>query len=108
MLLTSSLLLVNCSSVYEIPDFNTYVTLPYSGDGYSISTVTHKTNRIPAAQWELQRRKGIVLLSADWEKLKFSLAKNCLSNPCKQTIGALDSLFITIDQSLQQLPIKGP
>lgn len=103
MLLISSLLLVSCATT-EIPDVNAYVTLPYSGDGYSISTVSHKRNRIPAAEWELKRKKGIILLSEDWQKLKFTLSKNCMVQKCKQAIGALDTLFIAIDEALQQIP----
>lgn len=103
LLFVSLLLLVSCSTI-EIPDVNAYVTLPASGDGYSISTVSHVEHRIPKAQWDLQRRAGVVLLSDDWAKLKYTILKNCLANECKQSVGALDGLFSSIDTALKALP----
>lgn len=102
----SSLALVTlsgCASV-EIPDIHPYVTLPASGDGYTMSTVSHIAKRVPKRDWDVMRKRGIVLLSEDWAKLKYTLLKNCLANECKQSVGTLDSLFYAIDNAFKVLP----
>lgn len=86
----------------EIPDINAYVTLPASEDGYGVSTLSRKEVRIPKAQWEQKRKRGIILFSEDWAKLKFTLLKSCISNACTQSVGKLDSLFYTIDEALKR------
>lgn len=102
----SLLLLASCGTV-EIPDISPGVTLPYSGNCYTMSTVTHVRKETPKAECEAIKRRSIYLTSEDWRKLKFTLSKNCMQQKCKQAIGALDTLFITIDQTLQQIPMKG-
>lgn len=93
---------VGCATV-EIPDFYAHITLPASGDGYARSTVTKEKKRIPKAQWDEQKKRGIVLMPEDYGILKKTLLKNCLTNKCKQTVGTLDNLFKAIDAGLQQL-----
>lgn len=102
-LLCASLLTSACASV-ELPDIKAYVTLPASEDGYGVSTLSRKEVRIPKAEWEQKRKRGIILFSEDWEKLKFTLIKNCVALQCKQTVGALDGLFYSIDDALKKLP----
>lgn len=101
--LCAVLLISACASV-EIPDINAYVTLPASEDGYGISTLSRKETRVPRAEWEQKRKRGIILFSEDWEKLKFTLLKNCVANQCRQTVGALDGLFYSIDDALKKIP----
>ncbi len=103
ILAASTLISVGCATV-EIPNIKTYVTLPYSGDGHSIETLTHKEDRIPKAEWEEKRKRGIILFSEDWQKLKFTLLKNCEMNECKQSVGALDGLFQALDDALGSMP----
>jgi hypothetical protein len=94
-----------CSSLQvEIPDIQPGITLPASGDGYQIGTVSHKEIRTPKAQWDEKRKRGITLFADDWAKLKETILKNCLANECVQSVGALDNLFIAIDSALKQLP----
>ena len=100
---SASLLISACASV-ELPDIKAYVTLPASEDGYGISTISRKEVRIPRAEWDQKRKRGIILFSEDWEKLKFTLIKNCVALQCKQTVGALDGLFYSIDDALRKLP----
>ena len=102
-LLCASLLTSACASV-ELPDIKAYVTLPASEDGYGVSTLSRKEVRIPKAEWEQKRKRGIILFSEDWAKLKFTLLKNCMAAQCKQTVGALDGLFYSIDDALKKLP----
>ncbi len=101
--LCASLALTSCATA-DIPEFNTYVTLPASGDGYAIGSISHKEKRIPKAEWEKKRRAGIVLLAEDYAKIRFSLLKNCITGPCTQTVGALDGLFAAIDEALKAMP----
>lgn len=102
-LLTANLLLSACASV-EIPDIYTYVTLPASGNGFGVSSVGKPEKEIPAAQWRTMSRKGVILLSEDWAKLKLTILKNCMANECKQTVGALDGLFQSMDDALKKIP----
>ncbi len=94
--------MVSCSTI-EIPDIHPGITLPASGDGYQIGTVSHDEIRTPADQWHEKTKRGIILFSDDWAKLKFTLLKNCLANDCKQSVGALDNLFYAIDNALKEI-----
>lgn len=105
MLIIISVLLASCSTI-EIPNFKTYVTLPASGNGHSIETITHKQEIIPKEIWDKKKPRAILLFSEDWEILKKSLIQNCLTNECKQSVGALDGLFFAIDDALKKLDPK--
>lgn len=104
LLLTTALALLASCATTDIPDIYTYVTLPVSGDGHGITTLSHQQVRIPKEQWDEIKKRGIILFSEDWARIKHTLAKNCLSNQCKQSIGALDSLFYAIDDALKKIP----
>jgi hypothetical protein len=94
-------LLAGCASV-SIPDFKAHVTLPASGDGYWMNTVSEKEGRIPKAEWDIKKKRGIVILSEDWAILKNTILKNCLSNTCKDTVGVFDDLFYNLDEALKK------
>ena len=96
----TTLFLFGCATV-QIPDFKAHVTLPASGDGYWVKTVSRSEGRIPKAEWEPLKRRGIVLLSEDWATLRYTLLKNCLSNDCKDTVGVFDDLFYSIDSAFK-------
>ena len=100
ILFASSLLSLGCASV-EIPDFKAHVTLPASGDGYWVKTVSTDEGRIPKKEWDTVRKRGIIILSDDWKILRYTLLKNCINMKCKQAIGAFDELFISIDRALR-------
>jgi len=97
----SIFLFTGCASVH-IPDFKAYVTLPASGDGYWVQTVSTGEGRIPKATWDVQKKRGIVLFSEDWSILRNTVLKNCLMNSCKDTVGMFDSLFSTLDSALKE------
>jgi len=93
-------LLCSCSTI-QIPDFKAHVTLPASGDGYYVKTVSSEEGRIPKAEWDEKKKRGIVLLSEDWQKLKVVIMRNCLgSKRCKDTVGVFDDLFKSLDSAL--------
>lgn len=100
-----ALLLTGCAGSTTIPDFKAHITLPASGDGYWVETVSQAEGRIPAAQWAQQSRGGIILLSEDWAILRKFLVENCLMNSCKLAVGTFDSLFYAIDNALKKLPV---
>lgn len=97
--------LSGCASM-EIPDFKAHITLPASGDGYWVKTVSPEEGRIEKKQWEIARKRGIILLKEDWEILRYTLLKNCLVMECKNAVGTFDSLFLALDQGLGRLPKK--
>lgn len=103
MLFVVSVVSVGCASV-EIPDFKAHITLPASQDGFWIKTVTDEEGTVPAVQWKqiLETRPYIILFSEDWSILRFTILKNCLTMECKQAVGALDSLFYTVDEALKK------
>lgn len=101
LLVLIATLLTGCSTV-QIPDFKAHITLPASGDGYYVKTVSEEEGRIPKEKWDVMRKRGIVLLSEDWAILRYTILKNCLSNECKDTVGVFDDLFYTIDKALKQ------
>ncbi len=107
--LSVSLLLLfslsGCATV-EMPDFYAYVTLPASGNGFGVATVSRTEVTIPKEQWDEQKRRGIIILSKDWKILKKTVRKNCITNKCKQAVGALDGLFFAIDRALRMVPEK--
>lgn len=105
LLVVISLVLQACASI-QLPDFKAHITLPASGDGYWVKTVSDEEGRIPKEQWDVQKKRGIVLLSEDWTILKTTLRKNCLSNDCKDVIGVFDDLFYSLDTALKATTIK--
>lgn len=85
------------------------MTLPATGDGYWVETLTHKEGRIPKEEWEEKLKHGVVLMSEDWAAIKKAFSDNCIkSRECTQVTGALDSLFDTIDESLGSVISKIP
>jgi hypothetical protein len=103
LLFASSPILVSCATV-DIPEIHPGITLPASGDGYQVNTLTGAVTRIPAEDWQKRLPRGIVIFSDDWATLKYTLLKNCMANQCQKSVGALDFLFQTIDQALRKLP----
>ena len=102
MLSASSLILVGCASV-DIPDFKAHITLPASGDGYYVKTVSEEEGRVPKEIWDQSRKRGIVILSEDWAILRYTILKNCLTNKCKQVVGTFDELFESLDEALKKV-----
>lgn len=102
LLFVNSLCLVSCAT--QIPEIHPGITLPASGDGYMVDTLTGADQRIPKDQWQAMLPRGIVLFSDDWQTLKTTLLNNCMENTCAQAVGAVDSLFQAVDQALQKLP----
>jgi len=100
--------ILGCATV-RIPDFKVYVTLPYSGDGKWVKTISTEEGRIPKSEWDLLKKRGLVILSEDWQVLRYTLMKNCLTNSCKDTVGVFDGLFYTLDSALKEVqpnPVK--
>lgn len=105
ILLTLSL--TGCASI-AIPDLHPEITLPGSLDCYSKSTLSRETYRIPASRCAERSKLAIKLYSNDWQILRVALLKNCLTNQCKQSVGALDELFEVLDKSAAAvLKLKG-
>lgn len=103
LLIVLCLILASCGSM-EIADIGPMVTLPASGDCYQVTVLTRKKTRYPKAKCDDIKKRGIILTSEDWKKQRVSIEKNCQLQKCKQLVGAFDSLFLIIDQSLQKLP----
>ena len=99
ILLVVILFVSGCASV-DIPEFKAHVTLPASGNGFWVKTVSGQEGEIPKEQWDKLKKRGIVILSEDWAILRNTLLKNCLSNDCKDAVGIFDNLFYSIDQAL--------
>lgn len=102
MLSASSLLSLGCASV-KIPDFKAHITLPASGDGYWVKTVSTEEGRVPKDEWDVARKRGIIILSEDWAILRYTLLKNCLTMECKQAVGVFDNLFYSLDDALKKI-----
>lgn len=92
---------VSCSHIYEVPDFKVHITLPASGDGFGVYTVSNKAIRIPKEDWDIMKRHGLILLPKDYAILKKAILKNCNKSQCREITGALDDLFLTLDDSLR-------
>lgn len=105
LILVLSLFLNACGSV-EIPDFKAYITLPASGDGYWVKTVSTDEGQVAKADWESQRRHGIVILSEDWKTLRYTILKNCLTMSCKNAVGTFDNLFNTLDGAIKKIDLQ--
>lgn len=94
--------LSSCATV-EVPNFRAFITLPASEDGFGVYTVSHKEVTISREEWAQERKRGIVILPEDWKILKTTIRKNCIVTKCKQAIGALDGLFLAIDDALKKV-----
>lgn len=96
--------LTGCTSM-PIADFKAHITLPASGDGYWVKTVSPEEGRIPKEEWREKMKRGIIILREDWEIFRNTSLKNCLSNTaCKSVVGTFDSLFYSIDEALKKVP----
>ena len=93
---------VSCAHV-DIPNIKVYVELPASRDGYGIETVTKKEHVIPAEQWKEKKKRAMYIFSEDWQVLKQTLRANCIKNKCRQAVGALDGLFLALDNALKKV-----
>jgi len=104
VLSVSLLTLAACATV-ELPELHPGITLPASGDGYQIDTITGKEVRIPADKWQEKLPRGIILFSDDWATLKYTLLKNCFQDArCERMKTTVDTLFQTVDQALGKIP----
>jgi len=90
-----------CATV-KIPNFKAHITLPASGDGYYVKTVSGEEGRIPKEQWQEISKRGIIILSEDWAILRNTVLENCLRHQCDDTVGLLDELFYTLDKSIKK------
>lgn len=97
------LFLANCAT-QQIPEIRPGITLPASGDGYQVDTLTGEGTRVPAEEWQKKLPRGIILFSEDWQILKMTILSNCIRGQCEKAVGALDTLFQTIDDVLKNLP----
>jgi len=69
-----------------------------------VKTVSSEEGRIPKEEWEVKRKRGIIILSEDWTILRYTILKNCLTMDCKQAVGAFDGLFESLDGTLKKIP----
>ena len=97
--------IISCST-FRTSDWQASVTLPASGDCYSFNVMSGKETRLPADSDECKRKKvrSIWIDSESWKLLRGDIQRNCQVNQCKQIKGAVDDLFLTIDQALQRIP----
>lgn len=104
--LTGMALALSACGTFEIADIGPMVTLPASGDCYRVTVLTHVKTRIPKAQCDSIKARGVVITSEDWKKQRISIQKNCQLTQCKQLVGAFDALFLTIDDALAKIPLR--
>lgn len=96
-----SLILSSCATV-QVPNIKAWVELPASGDGYAVETVSKRAHRMKASTWKEKRKRAIHVFAEDWAVLKKTIMRNCITNRCKQSVGALDGLFLAIDDALKK------
>lgn len=106
LLLTS---LVNCSSrTLQTSDWQAGITLPASQDCYLFNVMSRTETRIPANHPAcIEKKERSIWLDFDsYRQLRRDITVNCYVSQCKQITGALDSLFLSIDQALKKIPKK--
>lgn len=105
-LVTVAALNSGCST-FQTSDWQASITLPASGDCYSFNVMSGKEQRIAADDPVCIRKKAraIWLDSDNYKMLRRDIQTNCQYAKCKQITGAFDSLFLTIDKALDQLPV---
>lgn len=110
ILLGSLFLLAGCATV-AVPDFRVFATLPASGDGYFVKTVSEDEGRVKKEDWEKACRspqpclaRALHIMPEDWVIFRDTILENCLTMECKNSVGILDNLFFTIDDQLKKLP----
>lgn len=102
--------LSGCATV-SVPDFRVFATLPASGDGYSVMTVSDDESRVPKDKWLSQCKapepclaRALHIMPEDWQIMRDTILENCLTEECKNSVGILDNLFFAIDDALKKLP----
>ena len=91
-------------STYQVSDYGPMVRLPASRDCYEIRVLSKKEYRYPPAQCERFIERGIILTSSTWALIKRDNLVNCQLAQCKQIEGAVDGLFLAIDNALKGIP----
>lgn len=102
-----ALLLVSVNSgcaSYQLSDYGPMVRLPASRDCYEIRVLSKKEIRYPAPQCEAIIERSIILRSSTWAAMKRDILVNCQVAQCKQITGAVDGLFLAIDNALKVIP----
>lgn len=80
------------------------VRLPASRDCFEVRVLSKKEFRYPADQCEKIIERSIILRSSTWNAMKRDILVNCQAAECKQITGAVDGLFIAIDNALKFVP----
>ena len=73
---------------------------------YGVKTVSDEEGRVPKDEWREKMKRGITILNEDWQILRFTILKNCLTMECKNVVGTFDDLFYKIDEAMKVLPKK--
>lgn len=96
------LLCSGCATV-EVANFKAWIELPASKKGFAVETVSRQEHEMTAEKWAEKKKRAIHIFSEDWIILKRTIRKNCITNKCKQAVGALDGLFLAIDDALKKV-----
>ncbi len=103
LILALLLILSGCAGM-QISDYPLTIKLPASGDCFTYSALSKKQVRIGSVACEAKLAKSIHIDSSTWALMKKDIQTNCQNTKCTQLTGAFDSVFIAIDQALQQIP----
>jgi len=77
--------------------------LPASKECFQVFTLSRREVIYPAPRCEEIKKRSILLTSETWRILRIDIQKNCQLAQCKQITGAVDEMFLALDQALQTL-----
>lgn len=99
------IILSGCAS-YQVSDIGPMVQLPASKECFQVFTLSKREVSYPAPKCEEIKKRSILLTSETWKILRLDVQRNCQLAQCKQITGAVDEMFLALDQALQKLQKK--
>lgn len=103
-MLTLTLALSPACSTFQFHPFEVGVELPYSENCRFKNVVTKAVREIPPDQCEAIRKRSLILTSEAWRVIRTDIQANCAMQQCAQIVGKFDSIFLALDNGVNQLP----
>ena len=103
MLMLTLGLLTACQS-FQVHPFEVGITLPYSENCRFKNVMTKQVTEYPPVECERIKKRSLILTSEAWKVIRTDIQNNCAARQCVELTGKLDSIFLEVDDNLNQIP----
>lgn len=78
------------------------VQLPASKKCFQVFVLSGKEKEYSPEECERIKRRSVILTPKTWKAIRSDIHSNCQFAKCKQLTGAMDSIFLVIDNALDK------